>query len=119
MCTVDFRPGGVWHYCMKCVDKSQGALYGTEAWGKALYRAIDEPETIAYTDYFSDAEGNEDEALPAAEVTMVFTDLGGQTRLVSRWAYSSAEDLKRVMDRGTLQGLIEMWDRLAERLGVR
>jgi uncharacterized protein YndB with AHSA1/START domain len=26
-CNVDFRPGGVWHYCMKCVDQNQGDFY--------------------------------------------------------------------------------------------
>ena len=27
VCTVDFRPGGVWHYCMKCVDQNQGQFF--------------------------------------------------------------------------------------------
>ncbi len=116
VCNMDFRPGGVWHYCMKCVDKNQGEFYGMESWGKAVYGNINEPETIAYTDYFSDAEGNENEAMPATEVTMTFTDLGGKTRLVSRSAYSSAEALKTVMDMGMLQGITETWDRLEERL---
>lgn len=117
VCNVDFRPGGVWHYCMKCVDESQGEYYGMESWGKAVYRDIDEPETIAYTDYFSDAEGKENEAMPATEVTMTFIDLGGKTRLVSRSEYVSAEALKTVTDMGMLQGITETWDRLEERLG--
>lgn len=33
-CSVDFRPGGVWHYCMKCVDEKQGDFFGMESWGK-------------------------------------------------------------------------------------
>jgi uncharacterized protein YndB with AHSA1/START domain len=116
VCTIDFRPGGVWHYCMKCVDKNQGEFYGTESWGKAVYKDIDEPETIAYTDYFSDAEGNESDTMPSTEVTMEFIDLGGKTRLVSRSEYVSAEALKTVMDIGMLQGITETWDRLEERL---
>ena len=117
VCTIDFRPGGVWHYCMKCVDKNQGKFYGMESWGKQVYKEIVEPEMIVYTDYFSDAEGNENEALPTTEGTMTFTDLGGRTRLVSRSAYVSAEALKSVMDMGMLQGITETWDRLEERLG--
>lgn len=117
VCNVDLRPGGVWHYCMKCVDENQGEFYGMESWGKAVYKDIDEPERIAYTDYFSDAEGNENEAMPATEVTMAFTDLGGETKLVSRSEYVSAEALKSVMDMGMLQGITETWDRLEERLG--
>ncbi len=57
VCSVDFRPGGVWHYCMKCVDRNQGQFYGMESWGKGIYKEISEPERISYTDYFSDAEG--------------------------------------------------------------
>ncbi len=116
VCNVDFRPGGVWHYCMKCVDQNQGEFYGMESWGKAVYKDINEPETIVYTDYFSDAEGNENEAMPATEVTMEFIDLDGKTKLVSRSEYVSAEALKSVMDMGMLQGISETWDRLEEQL---
>ena len=87
-----------------------------ESWGKQVYREIVEPEMIVYTDYFTDAEGNENEAMPATEVTMAFTDLGGKTRLVSRSAYVSAEALKSVTDMGMVQGITETWDRLEERL---
>jgi uncharacterized protein YndB with AHSA1/START domain len=46
VCKVDFRPGGVWHYCMKCVDQNQGEFYGMESWGKQVYKEIAEPEKI-------------------------------------------------------------------------
>lgn len=114
VCTIDFRPGGVWHYCMKCVDQSQGDFYGMESWGKGIYREIVEPEMIAYNDYFSDAEGSIDESLPATLVKMEFIELGGKTKLVSRSEYASAEELKTVMDMGMLQGITETWDRLGE-----
>jgi uncharacterized protein YndB with AHSA1/START domain len=87
-----------------------------ESWGKAVYKRIVEPESIAYTDYFSDADGNENEALPSTEVTIDFIDLGGKTKIVSRSAYVSAEALQKVMDMGMLQGITETWDRLEERL---
>lgn len=116
VCNVDFRPGGVWHYCMKCVDQNQGQYYGMESWGKAVYKEIAEPETIIYVDYFSDAEGKENESMPSTEVTMEFIDLGGKTKLVSRATYVSAEALKTVMDMGMLQGITETWDRLSDLL---
>ena len=116
VCNVDFRPGGVWHYCMKCVDHNQGEFYGMESWGKAVYKDINEPETIVYTDYFSDAEGSENDAMPSTEVTMAFIDQGGKTKLVSRSEYVSAEALKTVTDMGMLQGITETWDRLEEQL---
>lgn len=116
VCTVDFRPGGVWHYCMQCVDQNQGDYYGMESWGKGVYQEIVEPEKIVYTDFFSDAEGSIDASLPSTEVTLEFIDLGGQTKLVSRAVYVSAEALQTVMDMGMLQGITETWDRLEERL---
>lgn len=116
VCNVDFRPGGVWHYCMKCVDPNQGQFFGMESWGKGLYKEIVEPEKIVYTDYFSDAEGNLNQDMPATEATLEFIDLGGRTKLVSRSEYVSAEALKSVMDMGMLQGITETWDRLEERL---
>ncbi|RAP75854.1 SRPBCC domain-containing protein [Paenibacillus montanisoli] len=116
VCKIDFRPGGVWHYCMKCMDQSQGEFYGMESWGKGVYKEIVKPEKIVYTDYFSDAEGNVDENLPATEVTLEFVDQGGKTKLVNRAEYVSAEALKTVIDMGMLQGISETWDRLEEHL---
>lgn len=116
VCNVDFRPGGVWHYCMKCVDKNQGDFYGMESWGKGVYKEMVEPEKIIYTDYFSDAEGNTNDAMPSTEVMMEFIDLGGKTKLVSRSEYVSAEALKTVMDMGMLEGITQTWDRLEESL---
>jgi len=118
VCNVDFRPGGVWHYCMKCIDRNQGQFYGMEAWGKGIYKVIIEPETIMYTDYFSDAEGNVNGDLPSTEVTLEFIDLDGKTNLINRSEYVSAEALKSVMDMGMLQGITETWDRLEELLKI-
>jgi uncharacterized protein YndB with AHSA1/START domain len=116
VCNIDFRPGGVWHFCMKCVDQNLGKYYGMESWGKGIYKEIIEPEKIIYTDYFSDAEGNINENMPATEITNEFIDLGSKTKLVSRAEYVSAEALKTVMDMGMLEGTSQMWDRLADYL---
>ncbi|KOP78708.1 ATPase [Lysinibacillus sp. FJAT-14745] len=116
VCTVDFRPGGVWHYCMKCVDENQGDFFGMESWGKGVYKEIIEPEKISYTDYFSDAEGISNDAMPSTEITLEFIDMGGKTKLINRAEYVSAEALKTVMDMGMEQGITETWDRLNEQV---
>ncbi|AIQ15102.1 SRPBCC domain-containing protein [Paenibacillus durus] len=116
VCTIDFRPGGIWHYCMKCVDEKQGDFYGMESWGKAVYQDIVEPEKIVYTDYFSDAEGNITEGMPSSDITMEFIEQDGKTKIISRGRFESAEALKTVMDMGMEQGITETWDRLAEYL---
>jgi uncharacterized protein YndB with AHSA1/START domain len=116
VCNVDFRPGGIWHYCMKCIDENQGDFYGFESWGKAVYKEIEEAEKIVYVDYFSDAEGNEAEGMPSTLVTMTFVEQEGRTKLISRGEYASAEALKTVMEMGMEQGITETWDRLEEHL---
>lgn len=112
VCTVDFRPGGIWHYCMKCEDKNQGDFYGMESWGKGIYREIAVPEQIVYTDYFSDAEGNIADNMPATLVTLDFIDQDGITKLVNSAQYDSAEALQTVLDMGMLQGITETMENL-------
>ncbi|MBD0381811.1 SRPBCC domain-containing protein [Paenibacillus sedimenti] len=116
VCNVDFRPGGIWHYCMKCIDEKQGDFFGMESWGKAVYREIVEPEKIAFVDYFSDAQGNEAEGMPSSQVTITFEEYEGKTKLINRGKYASAEALKAVLDMGMEQGISETWDRLDEHL---
>jgi len=116
VCNVDFRPGGSWHYCMKCVDENQGEFFGMESWGKAVYEEIVTGKKIVYVDYFSDAEGNETEGMPSAHITMLFEEYEGKTKLISIGRYTSAEALQTVMDMGMEQGISETWDRLGEHL---
>lgn len=115
-CELDFRPGGTWLYCMKCVDENMGDFYGTESWGKQVFHEIDRPNSISYTDYFADSEGNVNPDLPATDSTVEFIDQGATTKLVSRSKYATAEALKTVTDMGMLQGIAETWDRLEERI---
>jgi uncharacterized protein YndB with AHSA1/START domain len=114
VCNVDFRSGGVWHYCMKCVDQNQGDYYGMESWGKGVYKEIIEPGKIVYVDSFSDSEGNVNEAMPSTTITLEFIDLDGKTKLINRAEYVSAEALKTVTDMGMIQGITETWNRLEE-----
>ncbi|NBD22943.1 SRPBCC domain-containing protein [Paenibacillus glycinis] len=116
VCTVDFRPGGVWHYCMKCMDPNQGDFFGMESWGKAIYEDMVEAKKIVYVDYFSDAEGSTVEGMPSSHITMTFIEQDGATKLISRARYESEEALRKVIEMGMEQGVTETWDRLAEHL---
>jgi len=49
--TLDLRPGGMLHYCMRAPN-------GQEMWGKFVYREIHAPERIVLVNSFSDALGN-------------------------------------------------------------
>ncbi|MCU6708256.1 SRPBCC domain-containing protein [Paenibacillus sp. J5C_2022] len=116
VCHVDFRVGGVWHYCMKCEDKNQGDFFGMESWGKGIYREIDHGNSFVYNDYFSDAEGNENAEMPAALITVQFLEEEGKTRVVSKTRYDSAEQIKTLMEMGMKEGFTQTWDRLSEYL---
>jgi len=118
VCQMDFRPGGSWLYCMKCVDESQGEFFGMESWGKEIYHDIVEPERITYTDYFTDAEGTINEGMPSGESVLQFIDQGSTTKVISTTTYASSQALKTVMDMGMLQGITETWDRLEERIAA-
>ena len=115
VCTIDLRPGGVWHYCMR-------GPAGEESWGKAVYREITPPERLVYTDSFSDAEGNLVEpahyglspGFPRETlVTVTFEERDGKTALTLRCAVGSASDTEREMAQ---QGWSESFDKLAEAL---
>lgn len=107
-CTLDFRVGGTWHYCMR------GPNEGDEAWGKAVYQEIVEPERIVYADSFSDKDGNLNQELPQGIVTMEFAEDGQRTRLTGRTLYPSHDDLEKVLEMGVIEGMTETIDRLAE-----
>lgn len=113
-CKVDLREGGIWHYCMKCEDQAQGEFYGMESWGKGVYREIIPGERLVYTDYFSDADGNEVEGMPATEVILEFSEQDGKTLVASRSVFESQEDLNSTLQMGMEQGIIETWERLGE-----
>jgi uncharacterized glyoxalase superfamily protein PhnB/uncharacterized protein YndB with AHSA1/START domain len=48
--TMDLRPGGTFHYCMRTPD-------GNEMWGRQVYREIAPPERIVLVNSFSDEQG--------------------------------------------------------------
>jgi uncharacterized protein YndB with AHSA1/START domain len=109
-CTMDFRVGGVWHYCM------QGPNEGDRSWGRADYEEIVAPERIAYIDAFCDAEGVINEQMPRAKVTYNFAEVEGGTKLTASSVYPSAKDLQTVLEMGMVEGITETLDRLVEYL---
>jgi len=111
-CTMDFRVGGVWHYCLR------GPNEGDMSWGRAVYDEIVEAERLAYTDSFSDEEGNVNEAMPQTRTTVTFANAGGRTRLTMVARYDSPEALQTVLDMGMDAGITETLDRLDEHLAA-
>jgi uncharacterized protein YndB with AHSA1/START domain len=110
-CTIDLRPGGAIHFCMRSPD-------GQDIWCKGQYREVIPPERIVCTSFFSDADGNL--VLPThyglsadwpvqALVTVTFEEYDGKTKLTLR---QSGVPLTPERE-GAVQGWEESFDRLA------
>lgn len=105
VCEMDFRPGGVWFYCMRGPG-------GEDACGKATYREIAKPERIVYTDAFADTSGNVLAEMPQMVITLTFTEQDGKTALTNRVEFASAADKEATLGMGMVEGLTQTLDRL-------
>ncbi|MFB5089102.1 SRPBCC domain-containing protein [Psychrobacillus sp. PGGUH221] len=112
----EFKPEGVWHYCMTCEDENQGDFYGQESRGMAIYHEIVAPEKIVYTDMFADDKGNAIAGMPELLVTMIFTEDGDKTKLITRSEFATLENLQQVLDMGVVQGTSSQYERLDDLL---
>ena len=110
--SFDFKPGGIWHYCMTCVDKEQGDFYGMESWGKSTFIDIDPYSRIVYTDAFSDADGHVNPDLPVMTITNEFLDTSEGTLFISRSEFPNEEALHQVVEMGAVEGFTSQLDRL-------
>jgi uncharacterized protein YndB with AHSA1/START domain len=107
--TLDARPGGIFHYCMRGPD-------GTEAWGIMTYREVVAPERLVGEDAFSDKQGSI--VPPVSSWTVEFIDEGGRTRLRNLVEYSTVEDLDKVIAMGMSEGVRMAQDNLAAYLAT-
>lgn len=79
---MNFCKGGKYLICMRAID-------GTDFWSTGTYKEIIPLKKIVATDSFADEMGNvvAMEGLPLEmEVTLLFEDLGGRTKLTIRHA---------------------------------
>ena len=111
-CTMDFRVGGKYLYCMKAPD-------GQEYWNAGEYREIILHEKIAATMYFSDSKGNrveaaqlgiEHEAIDDAPDVILFEDIGnGQTKVT----FTGNETMQNALKSGQVEGMKQIFDKAA------
>lgn len=106
-CTVDLRPGGVWHYSMRSPE-------GEEHWARSVYQEIVPPEKLVYTSTFADEYANPSEGVPEHLTTVLFTEEDGKTRVTAHIEFSSAEAMKTAVAMGMQQGMNMTWDYLVE-----
>ncbi|MGE5250153.1 MAG: SRPBCC family protein [Bacteroidota bacterium] len=113
MCRLDLREGGSYLYCMRSPD-------GKDYYSTGVFRKIDPPRQLVYTDSFADADGN---VVPATYygfpedfprellVTVTFEEQGGGTKMTLRHSGFPADQAVLAE-----QGWNESLDKLAETL---
>ena len=106
-CTIDLRPGGIWHYSMRSPE-------GQDHWARSVYSEIVPPEKLVYTSTFADEHANPIEGIPEHLTTVTFTEEAGKTRVSARVQFTSAAALKVAIDMGMQQGMNMTWDSLVE-----
>ncbi len=83
-CTIDLRPGGIMHYCLRAPD-------GGEMWGKFVFREIVKPERLVWINSFSDQDAGTTVHPMMADwpremhTTVTFEAQGSKTRVTVRW----------------------------------
>ncbi len=116
---LDFRPGGVFHYCLRTPD-------GKDMWGKFVYREIVAPERIVLVTSFSDEKGgvtrhpmSPDWPLEMLSTT-TFVERQGKTKVIVNWSALNPTDSERntfdTSHEGMTQGWTGTFDQLAEYL---
>ena len=100
LCDIDLRPGGAWRF----VGRGPGGEFAF----RGVYREIDAPERIVYTEIF--------EPFPDVEsvVTQVLTEEGGKTRLTVTALYPSLDVRDMVLRTGMERGAAISYDRLED-----
>jgi uncharacterized protein YndB with AHSA1/START domain len=105
VCTIDLRPGGIWHYCMRSPE-------GQDHWARSVYNEIVPPEKLVYTSTFADEQANPVAGMPEHLTTVAFTEEAHKTHVTARIQFVSVADLKVAVDMGMAQGMSMTWNYL-------
>ncbi len=113
---MNFRPGGIFHYCLRSPD-------GHEMWGKFVYREIVAPERIVLVNSFSDEAGGITRHPMSATwplemlSTFALAEQEGRTTATVRWVpINATEEERKTFDaahEGMKQGWTGTFDQLA------
>ena len=114
-CTVDLRPGGLMHYCLRAPD-------GQEIWGRFVYREIVKPQKLVFVVTFSDPKGritNHPMSPDWPQQILSTVELeaqGGKTKITVRWIPVEATALERKTFEDGRDGMQQGWSGTFEQL---
>src|SRR5690625_5240292 len=96
----DFSEGSMVMYYM---TGPEGEKY--HGWWRVL--KVDPPELLEVEDGFGDDDGNPNHDMPVSRMRVELTEHGAGTRVRSVSTYASREDLQKLLEMGTEEGLRE------------
>jgi uncharacterized protein YndB with AHSA1/START domain len=91
-------PGGVVSYFMTGPD-------GDQLWGRWRVMSVDPPTSLLFTDACADSHGAPLEDSPVSKISVRLLEHEGGTRMDLRMGFETREDLERIVDMGTVEGL--------------
>ena len=91
-------PGGEVTYSMTGPE-------GEQHRGMWRVTSVDPPTSLRFTDAFADSDGAPLEDAPVSEVGVRLLENEGGTRMEMRMSFETREDMKRIVDTGTVEGL--------------
>lgn len=112
---MDFRPGGMFHYCL-CAPN------GGEMWGRFVYREIVAPERIVLVNAFADEDGGlaRHPFAPSWPMEMLsettLADAGGKTRITLKWSPLNPTEEERKTFAAAHAGMKQGWNGTFEQL---
>jgi len=107
--TMDFREGGFWHFVM--IDPQ-----GNQYWSRIDYLTIRPIENYTALDGFSDESAVINPNLPRSKMDVTFIERPTSSLVETVVAYSSLEDIEKVIQMGLEAGLASTLERLDELL---
>jgi uncharacterized protein YndB with AHSA1/START domain len=96
--THALTPGGEVTYFMTGPE-------GGQARGVWRVTAVDPPTSLRFTEACADFDGPPLEDAPVSAISVRLLEHEGGTRMEMRMTFESREDMERIVDRGTVEGL--------------
>jgi uncharacterized protein YndB with AHSA1/START domain len=94
----DLTPGGEVTYFMTGPE-------GHRSHGMWRVTAVDPPTSLQFKDAFADTDGTPVADMPVSTVSVELAERGDGTRMEMRSAFESRDDMDKVVDMGTVEGL--------------
>ncbi len=95
--SMDFRPGGTWYYSMV-------GPAGERHHCRADYSAIDPQHSYTALDAFCDGQGTVNPDFPRTNWHVVFEPSQTGTKVTVTMTFSTAEDMKKLLEMGFQEG---------------